>query len=217
MLRAKKQRLEFEKQALPHLDALYGLALRLAHNERDAEDLVQDTMVKSFRFFHQFEQGSNIKAWLFKVMVNLFYNSCRQQRNIKRLHLEAETNSHYDRFLSEATVNGQHAEEVLLNNLAVEEVRRAVEELPEEFRLAVLLCDLHDLSYKEISDVLGCPVGTVMSRLYRGRRLLQHKLFDYALEQGYLQRAPDSPLPVTAEETSGLSDLDAYRAQKGKR
>jgi RNA polymerase sigma-70 factor, ECF subfamily len=209
---SQKRRQKFERLAVPHLDALYGLALRLTSNERDAEDLVQDSMVKAFRFFHRFEEGSNIKAWLFKLMINLFYNNCRKNRNLTRLHLAAEIEPHYERFLSEATVNGQDAEKIIFDAIAVEQVRKEVDALPEEFRLAVLLSDLYGLSYKEISDVLNCPVGTVMSRLYRGRRLLQKQLIDYALEQGYVQARP-----LSLVEESNLTNLEAYRQQKGKR
>lgn len=210
---SNQQRQAFERQALPHLDALYGMALRLTHDERDAEDLVQDALVKAYRFFHRFEEGSNIKAWLFKVLVNLFYNTYRKQKNIQRLHSEAEVGSHHERFLSMATTSGRNAEEELLDRLAVEKLREAIEELPEEFRLAVLLCDLHGFSYKEIAEILERPVGTVMSRLYRGRRLLQKKLYDYAVEQGYI-KAQSATDPEAASDDTTLSDLETYRLQQ---
>jgi RNA polymerase sigma-70 factor, ECF subfamily len=204
---AKRRRQAFEREALPHLDALHGMALRLTRDERQADDLVQDSLVKAYRFFHRFEEGSNIKAWLFKVLVNTFYNTVRKEKNQHRLELEAEVDSHYDRFLSASTMSGQNAEEVLHEKLVMEKLRAEVEKLPPEFRDAVLLCDLHDFSYKEIADIVGCPVGTVMSRLYRGRRILQKRLYQYALEQGYL-RAP-------ADE-EGAASLEAYRQRKGK-
>ena len=203
----KKQRQSFEKEALPHLDALYGMALRLTHDERQAEDLVQDSLVKAYRFFHRFEEGSNAKAWLFKVLVNTFYNTIRKEKNQHGDGEKREVDSHYERFLSASTMNGQRAEEVLLDGLVLEKLRAEVEALPKEFRDAVLLCDLHDFSYKEIADILGCPVGTVMSRLYRGRRLLQKRLYQYALEQGYLQ-APAA--------SQGAASLEAYRQRRGK-
>ena len=227
------QRQAFEREALPHLDAMYGMALRLTRDERDAEDLVQDALIKAYRFFDRFEEGSNIKAWLFKVLVNLFYNSYRKSKNLQRLHAEVELGGGHERYLSEATVSGRNAEEALLDRLVVEKLREAVEELPEEFRLAVLLCDLHDFSYKEIAEILGRPVGTVMSRLYRGRRLLQHRLFDYAVEQGYVRApelpdAPDAPEAPDADaggagtragateqsRDASLSNLEAYRRSK---
>ena len=205
-----KLRSAFEKDALPHLDALYGMAVRLTGNERDAEDLVQDAMVKAFRFFHRFQPGSNIKAWLFKVLVNTFYNTVRKNKNVQRLHAEAgEQDGHLDLFLASATTAGRRAEEELLDRLAAEEIRSAMEELPEEFKLAVILSDVHDFTYREISEIVGCPVGTVMSRLHRGRRLLQRRLYDYAVEQGYIE-------PVQ-REGSETTDLEAYRRERARR
>jgi RNA polymerase sigma-70 factor (ECF subfamily) len=209
MARQATKRSDFERDALPHLDALYGMAVRLTGSERDAEDLVQDAMVKAFRFFHRFQPGSNIKAWLFKVLVNTFYNTVRKHRNIQRLHAEAgEMDGHLDLFLASATTVGRRAENEILDRLAAEEIRAAMEELPEEFRLAVILSDVHDFSYKEIAEILGCPVGTVMSRLHRGRRLLRRRLHDYAVEQGYIE---------PRRETSEAADLDAYRRQRDRR
>ena len=204
----KSNRQDFEQQALPHLDALYGMALRLAHNERDAEDLIQDTMVKAFRFYHRFEKDSNIKAWLFKVLINTFYNSCRKDKNIQKLNAEAEVDYHYEQFLSEASTSWQNAEKQLIDAQLMEQLRQAIEGLPEEFRLVVVLADLNDFSYKEISEILNCPVGTVMSRLYRGRRILQKKFYHYALEHGLI--APPKP---TDHKTARLAD---YRLQKGR-
>jgi RNA polymerase sigma-70 factor, ECF subfamily len=207
----------FERQALPHLDALYAMALRLAKNERDAEDLVQDTMVKAFRFFHRFEEGTNAKAWLFKVLVNLFYNSRRKAKKDQRLLQAAETGAGIggEPYLSEATVAGLNSEAILLDQLVVDKLRAAVEELPEEFQMAVILCDLQDFSYKEIAEILDCPVGTVMSRLYRGRRLLQKKLHDYAVEQGYLRPARGDEGAEGAGAT-GATSLEAFRNRRGR-
>ncbi len=207
MWRSNNQRITFEKEALPHMDALYSMALRLTHNENNAEDLVQDAMVKAFRFFHQFEKGTNIKAWLFKVMINLFYNNCRKNKNIARLQAEAQVDFHHDRFVSEASMATQNPD-VLLEGLATEDVCRAVEKLPEDYSTAVLLCDLHEFSYRDISDIMGCPVGTVMSRLYRGRKMLQKTLYGYAVEQGII--SPESP-----DEQEDVADLAAYRQRTG--
>jgi len=212
VFRTKKQRQAFEKEALPHLDALYGMALRLTKNQGDAEDLVQDSLVKAYRFFHRYEAGSNIKAWLFKVMVNLYYNTCRKQKKDRRLLVEAEIDGHVDRYLSDTSRTGPRQEEILLDRLSVEKLRAAVEELPEEFRTALVLCDLHDFSYKEIADILNCPVGTVMSRLYRGRRILQKRLFDYAVEQGYIR----TESPAESPGAEGVADLEAFRRRRGE-
>ena len=206
---ADRKRQAFEREALPHLDALYGMAIRLTRNERDAEDLLQDAMVKAYRFYDRFEAGSNIKAWLFKVLTNTFYNTHRKSKNIRRLESEAEFGEHYHRFVSEASTAGQDAEDLLLGRIASEQLQRAIDELPEEFRVAVVLCDMCDFSYREIADIIERPVGTVMSRLYRGRRLLQSKLYDYAVERGYLK-------PTTTAEGQP-ADLDSYRRRRGGR
>ena len=203
VFRSNKQRRAFEEETLPHLDALYALALRLTRNTDDAEDLVQDAMVKAYRFFHRYEAGSNIRAWLFKLLVNLFYNDRRKAQKDQRLQVETRRLGTF-----EADVSTQRFEQLLADRLVQDRIKAALEELPEEFRLAVVLCDLYDFSYKEIADILDCPVGTVMSRLYRGRRLLQEGLFQYAVEQGYL-RAPG--------ETDAPTDLEAYRQQKKAR
>jgi RNA polymerase sigma-70 factor (ECF subfamily) len=193
---------------MPHLDAMYAMALRLTANPADAEDLVQDALVKSYRFFHRYQEGSNIKAWLFKVMVNLFYNNLRKAKKDRRLQVEAASESSLERIISEASAAGGRPEQLLLGQLTEERMRQAVDELPEEFRVAVLLCDLYDFSYKEIAEILDCPVGTVMSRLYRGRRILQSKLFEYAVEQGII-RPPETGQGPAA-------DLEAYRKLKGR-
>lgn len=197
---------EFEKEVLPHLDALYGLGLNLTHDQVEAEDLVQDSLVKAFRFCRSFEPGSNMKAWLFKILTNTFYNRYRKDKNIKSLESDHRAGLHYDRFMSEASIIGQQAEGVLLGNITAQRIREAVENLPEEFRLAVMFCDVYDFTYREISDILDCPVGTVMSRLYRGRRLLQKELCDYAVEQGYLN--PE------AKADEMVTKLDVFRRQQ---
>ncbi len=200
MFRFNKQRRAFERETLPHLDALYALALRLTRNTDDAEDLVQDAMVKAYRFFHRYEEGSNIRAWLCKLLVNLFYNDRRKAQKDQRLQTETRRQHSF-----EADLSTRRFEQLLADRLVQDRIREALEELPEEFRLAVVLCDLYDFSYKEIADILDCPVGTVMSRLYRGRRLLQERLFSYAVDQGYLSMPDGAEAP---------SDLDAYREQK---
>jgi RNA polymerase sigma-70 factor, ECF subfamily len=220
-LKKPNDRKQFESEVLPHLDALYGLAMKLARDPATAEDLVQDSLVKAFRFWHRFEKGSNIKAWLFKILTNTFYNSRRKDKNIRKLEVEAELHGHSDRFLSEASQGGRKAEDILLGRIASEEIRAAVDTLPDDYRLAVLLCDLYDFSYREISEIVDCPIGTVMSRLYRGRRMLQGKLQAYAVEQGYL--SPPEALPEGADAKEGTgpnktidgtTDLGAYRRQR---
>jgi RNA polymerase sigma-70 factor (ECF subfamily) len=170
---------------------------------------VQDALVRAFRFRKRYEAGSNMRAWLFKILTNTFYNRHRQQRNVRRLETDAQVGSHYERFISQATSASGDAEGALINKIAADEIRRAIDGLPTDFRLAVLLCDVYDFSYREISEILSCPVGTVMSRLYRGRRQLQHQLYEYAVEQGYIE-----PSGKQAEE-GGAADLDHYRKKRG--
>ncbi len=208
--KGKKLREAFEKEALPYLDALYGTALRLTQDEQNAEDLVQDAMVKAFRFYEQFEKGSNIKAWLFRVLITTFYNTCRKNRNIQRLHNEAELEPNHDAFLSEASTSWQMTESTVLDRLVTEKLHALLEEIPEDFRMAVILCDLNGFGYKDIAEILNCPVGTVMSRVFRGRRMLQKKLYHYAVEQGYIR--PRHEKPVLEKP----ADLQEYRKQRGR-
>ena len=185
---AKRSREAFEKEALPHLDALYAVGLRLTRNERDAEDLVQDTILRGFRFFDRFEAGTNCKAWLFKILHNTFINKYRRRVREREVAGSIEAEGGAGPTLSvDALDEARDPERRLLealDGLLSEDVKRALDAIPEDFRLAVVLCDLEELSYKEIAEVMDCPVGTVMSRLHRGRRLLQDKLRDYAAARG---------------------------------
>ncbi len=213
------RRAEFERLALTQLDALYGAAMRYTRNERDAEDLVQDTVLRAFRFFHHFEEGTNIKAWLFKILTNTFINKYRRGAKEREIIDELEYDQEF--FVSEGTArSAEDPEGNLLNSLFSGDVQQALAQLPEDFRIAVVLADLEDFSYKEIADIMDCPVGTVMSRLYRGRRLLQKRLRDYAEREGLLAR--DAVAPARDDnhaERGGASsadaiDLGAYRRKR---
>ncbi len=183
----KKRRAEFEETALVHMPSLFSAAVRMTGNPRDAEDLVQDTVLKAFRFFHRYESGTNIKAWLFKILTNTFINSYRKKvRERDQLGI-AESDSVLERgALPDAWGTLPGPEQVFFSNVMSDEVKRAIEDLPVDFRVAVMLRDLEDFSYQEIADMLDCPLGTVMSRLYRGRRMLQKRLLDYAVREGYV-------------------------------
>ena len=183
----KEERREFEELALPHLDSLYGTALRLTHNEKDAEDLVQDTLLRAFRFFHRFERGTNVKAWLFKILTNTFANKYRKRQRERVILDEVQTQLEID------DVRAPDPEAALAARLVSDHVKEALESVPEEFRLAVILADLEDFSYREISEIVDCPIGTVMSRIYRGRRLLQKKLLAYARETGVVPEEEKEP------------------------
>src|SRR3954471_6232524 len=192
---------EFEELALSHLDPLYSAALRLTKNERDAEDLVQDTCMRAYRFFDKFERGTNIKAWLFKILTNTFINRYRRKVKERSVVEGAERDTVHERFMSrDATEYAANPEQYFSDRLLSDDVLKAIDALPIDFRLVVILADLQEFSYKEIAEILECPVGTVMSRLYRGRKLLQKYLLGYAVEQGVVQGKQAMEISVEAEE-----------------
>ena len=182
---AKKQR-EFEEVALVHTDALLRTALRMTKNESDSEDLVQETMLKAYRFFDRFERGSNIKAWLFKIMTNIFINNYRQK---SRRPSSVSYEDIDDNFLYHQLENSKSKvadpEEVLFAKLIDGDVREAIDELPEDFRMVVMLAFLEEFSYEEIAEIADIQLGTVKSRLHRARKLLQKSLWKYALLRGF--------------------------------
>lgn len=207
----KPSREAFEREALPHLEAMYSVALRLTRNERDAEDLVQDAVLRAWRFFHRFEAGTNCKAWLLKILHNAFVNKYRRRVREREIAQVMEHDDEGAALLSQAAADAaRDPERAVLEGMLSDDVKRALDAVPEDFRLAVVLCDLEELSYKEIADVMDCPVGTVMSRLHRGRRLLQAQLRAYAAQHGIGgESAPSSgadviPLRPTAP-TGGVS------------
>jgi RNA polymerase sigma-70 factor, ECF subfamily len=207
---AKKQ--AFKNEALVHIDALYGVALRLIKNERDAEDLVQDTYMKAYNHFDKYEQGTNCKAWLFKILTNTFINRYRKKQKERVYLVDDDERPLYERHAAPAESPMDQpavSEEEMFHRLFGDEVRDALELVPEDFRIVVLLADLQDFSYKEIADIMDCPIGTVMSRLYRGRRLLQRQLVEYAMQQGYLSMDPRE-----GHEEGKLMSLAEYRRTK---
>jgi RNA polymerase sigma-70 factor, ECF subfamily len=177
---------EFEIEALRHLDALYRTALRMTRSEADAEDLVQETYIRAFRFRDQFTLGTNMKAWLFRILTNTFINTYRRkaaQPEVTDLEGVDEFSLYRRMADDRAASSSPDPEAELLNSLVDTEVTDALEELPEKFRTTVLL-DVEGFSYKEIAEMLGIPIGTVMSRLHRGRKFLQKRLYDLARERG---------------------------------
>lgn len=177
----------FASDAMPLMSALYGAALNLTRNPSDAEDLIQETFLKGFRSYESFQEGTNLKAWLYRIMMNTFINNYRaKQRRPQEVDLDDTGDFYLYRKLGEMSSNQivSSAEDELLNNFADTEVKEALESLPETFRLAVYLADVEGFSYKEIADIMDVPLGTVMSRLHRGRKALQEKLWDFAIERG---------------------------------
>lgn len=175
----------FERDALAFTSSLYSAALRYTKNPHDAQDLVQDTYAKAFTSFHQFEPGTNLKAWLYRILTTTFINSYRKAQRqplIASGELEdwqiADASSH-------TSDQGKSAEDEVLENLADGDIKDALAAIPEEFRMAVFLADVEGFSYKEIAEIVGVPTGTVMSRLHRGRKLLRESLAEYARSRGF--------------------------------
>ena len=179
---------DFEAAAMPFVDALYNTAYRMTRNPEDAEDLVQETYLKAYRYYDKFEEGTNFKAWLFKIMKNTFINNYRKRQQSPAFSDFADIEESFESQVNEDTVRQiKNPEEELLENVLDQDVQLALDRLPPDYRMVVVLADLEGFSYKEIADILEVPVGTVMSRLYRGRRLLEAAMLEFARDHGYLR------------------------------
>ena len=178
---------DFEAAAMPYLDPLYHAAYHMARNPQDAEDLVQETYLKAYKYYDKFEEGTNLKAWLFKILKNTFINSYRKKQQAPPKADFADIEESFETIVRDDGGGARTPEEELLEKVLDEDVQQAIEELPHDYRMVVLLADLEGFAYKEIADILEIPVGTVMSRLYRGRRLLEEALLKYAREHGYIR------------------------------
>ncbi|HYP22944.1 MAG TPA: sigma-70 family RNA polymerase sigma factor [Actinomycetota bacterium] len=183
----------FTRDTLPLLDSLYASALRMTRNPADAEDLVQETMLRAYRSFDRFEEGTNLKAWLFRIMTNAYINTYRKkQREPKKVSadevedfdLYQELKNHDDQF-------SQTPERIVLDSLVDTDIIEAIDDLPEQFRMAVVLSDVEGFSYAEMAEIMDVPLGTVMSRLHRGRKALQKRLWDLARDRGIVRSSSD--------------------------
>ncbi len=184
----------FSEQAMPLMDSLYGAALRMTRNKADAEDLVQEAYLRGYRSFHTFEEGTNLRAWLFRILTNAYINRYRaKQRRPQETDLaDVEDLYLYRRLGSmETAAAGMSAEEQFLDLFTDDEVKQALEDLPDNFRLPVLLADVEGFAYKEIAEMLDIPIGTVMSRLHRGRKAMQRALYEYAVARGLAEPIAD--------------------------
>lgn len=177
---------DFEDEIIPHLDAMYNFALRLTSDPSDAEDLVQDTIVKAFRFFSSYEKGTNAKAWLFRILKNSYINNYRKKSKQPNQVDYDEVSTFYETIRAERT-DTSDLEDKMFRDLIDDDISAALEELPEDFRTVVLLCDVEGFTYEEIANMLDVPIGTIRSRLHRGRNLLKAQLKDYAEKRGYQQ------------------------------
>jgi RNA polymerase sigma-70 factor (ECF subfamily) len=210
MTEKKRETDSFAEDAVSHLDALFAVACKLTRNPVEAEDLVQDTLLKAMRARDQFHQGTNLKAWLFRILTNTFINKYRRG-GLERSVLEGpDADPLVDGWVSASTMRQlRDPEAAALMPIVEGEVQKALDALPTEFKIAVILCDVEEFSYEEIAQIMGCPIGTVMSRLHRGRKLLQRSLYNHALALGIVK---GEPVPTVKEEQP--ADLAAYRAKK---
>ncbi len=185
-----EQKARFERDAFQYTSQLYSAALRYTKNPHDAQDLVQDTYAKAFTSFHQFQEGTNLKAWLYRILSTTFINSYRKAQRQPLIGSSELEDWQIHAAASHTSDQGKSAEDEVLENLPDGDVKRALAEIPEEFRMAVYFADVEGYSYKEIAEILGVPAGTIMSRLHRGRKLLRELLADYAKDRGFNKSKP---------------------------
>lgn len=211
--------LEFEREAMGHLGGLLAVGTRLTRSRTDAEDLVQDTLVKAMRARDHFQPGTNMRAWLLRILTNTFINRYRRGGREKALFEGPTADPLSDGWISATSMRSlRDAEGVALQPMLEAEISRALDELPDDFRAVVLLADVEEMGYREVAEIVGCPIGTVMSRLHRGRQLLKARLYQHALEMGIV--APETEVgkrtgALVPEPAPAPVDLATYRSAKG--
>lgn len=178
----------FEEIVFEYIDSLYSNALRLTRNKQDAEDLVQDACLRGFQYFNRFEQGTNFKAWIFKILMNTFINKYHKKMRTPPSVQFDKVEYSIDEALKEEDSKTVLTDNKVFRNMFDDEIVHAIENIPEDYRIAVLLCDIESFSYKEMSNILDMPIGTIMSRISRGRKMLQKSLLDYAKREGYISK-----------------------------
>lgn len=178
---------DFEAAAIPYLDGLYNMAFRLTRNAEDAEDLIQETYFKAYKHYDKFEAGTNLKAWLFRIMKNTFINGYRKRQSQPPQSAFSDIEDSFESLVEAKNGQVKNPEQEYLAKVLDEDVQLAIDALREDYRMVILLVDLEGFSYKEAASILEVPVGTVMSRLYRGRRMLERVLLEYARDHGYLR------------------------------
>lgn len=197
---------DFAEQVYGHVDVLYTTALRLTRNQADAEDLAHDTCVRALRFREHFQPGTNLRAWLFRLLFNLFIHRYWRQKRYEQMTMSREADDLRERnYATEKLASAERPEEFFFERLFSREVVQALEELPVDFRLVILLVDINEFSYAQAAEILDVPIGTVMSRLYRGRKLLRSVLYRFALENGYIRGQ---------QQEGQVADLEQYRRQR---
>jgi RNA polymerase sigma-70 factor (ECF subfamily) len=204
---AADDRQRFQDEALPLLDSLYAGALRMTRNPADAEDLVQETMLRAYRAFDQFEPGTNLKAWLYRIMTNVYINTYRkrQREPLEVFQDEIEDFGLYHEHKDHDSQFSATTESIVLDSLVHSDIIDAIHDLPDPFRLAVVLSDIEDFSYREMAEIMDVPMGTVMSRLHRGRRALRTRLWNVAKDRGIV--SSPSPTARPPEDSTPCSTL----------
>jgi RNA polymerase sigma-70 factor (ECF subfamily) len=190
-------RAEFEREAIPHMPALYTFAVRMTRDEDDASDLVQETYLKAYRFFDKFERGTNCKAWLFRILKNSYINRFRKTSKAPDT-VEYDVIEEFYETIRDSSVETSVLEEQIFSQALDDEVSTALNRLPDEFRTVIILCDIENFTYEEIAEFIDCPIGTVRSRLHRARKILAAQLASYARERGF---------DVASEEDSRGNEL----------